>query len=62
MNQISYNFLKRNSQGSNDIEDLNPFSWYLAYSTFFIDTLNQINTYESAISSNSENIFCQKYC
>lgn len=54
---ISYNFLN-NSQGSN-IEDLNPFSEYLAYSTFLIDTLNQINTYESAISSNSENIFHQ---
>ena len=54
---ISYNFLN-NSQGS-DIENLNPFSEYLAYSTFLIDTVNQINNYESAINSNSENIFHQ---
>ncbi len=44
-----------NSQGLN-FEDLNPFSEYLAFSTFLIDTLGQTNIYESAINSNINDI------
>tara|TARA_B100000579_G_scaffold436849_1_gene464148 strand:+ start:1715 stop:3166 length:1452 start_codon:yes stop_codon:yes gene_type:complete len=48
------NSFLNNSQGLN-YEDLNPFSEYLAFSTYLIDTLGQSNMYESAINSNMQN-------
>ncbi len=47
-----------NSQGVN-YEDLNPFSEYLAFSTYLIDTLNETNNYEGALNSSSSDLFHQ---
>ena len=47
-----------NSQGIN-YEDLNPFSEYLAFSTYLIDTLNETNIYEGALNSSSSDLLHQ---
>ncbi len=54
-NESRINSFLDNAQGIN-YEDLNPFSEYLAFSTYLIDTLNQINIYEGGINSNQNNL------
>ncbi len=54
-NESRINTFLNNSQEIN-YEDLNPFSEYLAFSTYLIDTLGQTNIYEGAISSNSNDL------
>ena len=54
-NESRINTFLNNSQEIH-YEDLNPFSEYLAFSTYLIDTLGQTNIYEGAISSNSNDL------
>jgi len=59
-NESRLNTFLNSAQGVN-IEDLNPFSEYLAFNTYLIDTLGDINNYEGFLNSNSNDISHQNF-